>query len=468
MKQKTLRSLFLAGAFLSILPSFGSTDKEEWRLAVDILKGKDTIQSKEWAVQLLEASQEEEPDAFVKNVLGIAYLHGIGTVADTTKAVLYFNQAGELGYPLAYHNLGMYYKYAPSGKLDFTSAFEAFRKGAEAGSASNCYNTGFMLYKGLGCTQNYVEAIEQFRTAADRNHAPSLYMLGLCYRNGYGVEADTAIANAYLRQSADLGYADAMEELLNEMPENKTGWYEAEFDNSLDIPAEMPGIVPYLPLNNRVMSGLYKGLLVTYDWSGCHVVSETPLSVDMQVARDSAYGLWIQGNDSLRFAAQITDDGAFRFGSTDKMLYDRYSPNFYSHYRFEKIAMNYNRGFITGDLRLFSLDEMEPERPMYVCLEKDMSQDGVNGQSAEDEFVKIVAYSDPYSDRVTLKFELSEAVESVKVGIYGQNSLNVGSYAYGSMEAGVNTLTLHPNLSEGSYVIYVWAGTHKYQAVVVI
>ena len=469
MKKKfVLTGMLLVANALCVLPSYGEVNKEECRLAVDVLKGKDTIRSKEWAVQLLEASQEEEPDAYIKNVLGISYLHGIGTDSDTAKAVLYFNQAGELGYPLAYHNLGMYYKYAPSGKQDFVKAFEAFRKGAEAGSPSNSYNSGFMLYKGLGCKQDYVAAIRQFQSAADRNHAPALYMLGLCYRNGYGVEADTAIANAYLRQSANLGYADAVEELLNDIPENKTGLNEAEQDNSVEVPAEMPGIVPYLPLNNRVLAGRYQGLLVTYDWSGANVVAETPLSVDMEVARDSAFGLWIQGTDTLHFAAQITDEGAFRFGENDKVLYDRYSPSFYSRYRFEQVAMNYNRGFITGALRLYSLDEMEPERPMYVCLQKDLGDEGVGGQNGEDKYAKIVAYSDPSSDKVILKFELDEAVESVKVAIYTQSGRHMDTYKFGSMEVGTNTLTLHPNLSEGYYVIYLWAGTHKYQAVVVI
>ena len=462
MKKKTLVNIMFAAFALSALPGFGQTDKGEWRLAVDVLKGKDTSRDKAWAVNLLEESQSTEPDAFVQNVLGIAYLHGLGTEADTAKAVMYFQQSGTLGYPLAYHNLGMYHKYAANGKQDFKKAYEAFDKGAEKGDPSCCYNTGFMKYKGLGCEQNYTEAVELFQRAADFNHTYAMFMLGLCYRNGYGVDADSTIGNAYLRQAADLGNADAMEELLSEEPENHGTRYFAEFDNNVDVPEEMPTIVPYLPVDNRAVAGKYDGLLVTYDWSGHYVISEKPLSADLSVVRDSVTGIWIQGNDTVCFTAKIAEDNSFRFNDVEMNLYDRYSSGFYSRYRFEKVDVNYCKGFITGQLRLYSLDEQEPDRPMYVCLRKDAA---TMAAGSDDVYEKIRAYSDPYSNRVTLKFELGEAVPSVKVGIYSRMGINLCNYSFGQMEAGVNTLIINPDLEEGYYAAYIWAGTSKYQTI---
>ena len=468
MREKSFaRTLILTGLALTSVPVFGQSDKDEWRLAVDVLKGKDKTHDRTWAFNLLQESQTQEKDAFVQNVLGIACLHGLGTEPDTTKAIAYMEESGSLGYPLAYHNLGMYYKYANGDRQDFAKAYEAFTKGAEASDPSCLYNCGFMHYKGLGCQQDYVEAIDLFSRAANFNHAPAIFMLGLCYRNGYGVDADTAIGNAYLRQSADLGFRDAMEELLNAEPENKTICYYATQDESSDVPQQMPEVTPYLPLNNQVMTGDYEGELVTYDWSGTYIVSEKPLSVSMSVTRDTATGLWIQGADTIPFKAGVDIDGSFNFAGAEKSLFDRYSRTFYSRYRFEKVDMNYHRGYIVGQLRLYSLDEMEHERPMYVSLHKSTLAEG-ELEDADGEYAQIVAYADPYSHRITLKFELSQAVESAQISIYDRNSLNVGNYKYGTLEAGVNMLTLTPNLNEGYYVIHVTAGNQKFQAVIAL
>lgn len=466
MKKKMLTSLLLVASCLPALPARAQVDKTEWRLAVDVLKGKDTSRDKAWAVQRLEQSREEEEDAFVLNVLGVAYLHGIGTEADTARALSLFEASGTMGYSLAYHNLGMYYKYAANGRQDFTKAYQAFARGAESGHPSNLYNCGFMHYKGLGCTQDYAAAASLFQRAADRNHAPSLFMLGLCYRNGYGVEADTAIGNSYLRQAAELGQRDAMEELLNDEPESWTQENLATVADDIESPAEMPTIVPYLPVDSRVIAGNYRGLLVTYDWSGQHIISEKPLATTLTVVRDSAFGQWIQGADTIPLAARITDDGAILFaGGTEATLYDRYSADFHSRYRFEKVDMNYRGGIITGQLRLYSLTEMEPERPMYVCLQK---HDGEGNAVADgDEYTRIMAYADPYSDRVVFKFELDEAVPSVRVALYSRMGVNVANFAFGEMQAGRNSLTITPDIAEGYYVAYVLAGNHKFQAVIV-
>lgn len=458
-------SLLCAVMVLPSLSVFAQTDKEELRLAVDVLKGKDSSKDKGWAVQLLSDSQNYEKDAFVQNVLGIAYLHGLGTERDTARAIQYFEEAGALGYSLAYHNLGMYYKYASRRAQDFRKAYEAFARGAEANDPSCCYDCAFMKYKGLGCEQDYAGAIVLFDKASVYNHAPALYMLGLCYRNGYGVEADTSIANFYLRQAADLGFRDAMEEQYREEPENHLSVNYAVSDESIGYPTSMPAIEPFLPLDNEEMTGQYQGLLVTYDWSGEYVISEQPLQVDMSVVGDAASGLWIQGSDTLQFSAIIADEGSLRFVKSEKVLFDRYAPSFRSKYRFETIDMNYCGGYITGQLRLYSLSEREPDRPMYVCMRKTESSECTDNG---DEYARIVAYSDPYSHRITLKFDLSESVPSVQVHIYNRTSLNVGNYKYGAMNVGSNSLTLNPNLTEGYYVIYVQAGSQKFRAVIVI
>ncbi len=246
---------------------------DDMRLAVDVLKGKETTHDKTWAVNVLEESLETKRDAFALNVLSIAYLHGLGVKPDTAKAVAYMEESGANGFRMAYHNLGMYYKYLDPSKQDFVKAYESFRKGANAGSPICCYDAGFMLYKGLGCQQNYKDAFELFRKASETDHVPSLYMLGLCYRNGYGVERDEDAARFLLDRASSYGYRHAMDELNREKPENDPRKHFVNIDETMEIPATMPDIEPYIPDNKGALAGKYQGVLVTYDWSGLNVIS---------------------------------------------------------------------------------------------------------------------------------------------------------------------------------------------------
>lgn len=274
MKKKTFVKLALAFLFLATSSAYGQVNIEDMGLAVNILKGKSKANTETWALGVLENSLEFEKNPRVMNAVGIAYLHGIGAEADTTKALNYMNMAGENGYKLAYHNLGMFYKYATDGKQDFAKAYEAFAKGADLDNATCQYNKGFMLYKGLGCEQDYHAAKEEFEKASTKEHPSALFMLGLIYRNGYGVEADTARASFYLNRAAKLGMPDAMEELLNSSPENILGVNKRNIDGTLEIPDEMPSVDPYVPNNKNSISGRYDGVLVTYDWSGKFVLEE--------------------------------------------------------------------------------------------------------------------------------------------------------------------------------------------------
>lgn len=462
MSKKLRTSLVLVALFLMGLPTYGQT-KEEMRLAVDVLKGKDTSESQEWAVQLLEESLETERDAFALNVLSIAYLHGLGTEADTLKAVAYMEESGAAGYKLAYHNLGMFYKYATNGKQDFVKAYEAFSKGALTGSATCCYDAGFMLYKGLGCQQDYAAAVDLFRQAADRDHASALFMLGLCYRNGYGVERDSERAKFYLERAAKLNNADAMEELLKEEPENNPNRRFVNVDASMEVPEMMPDIEPYLPDNRSAIAGTYRGILVTYDWSGENVISEKPLAVNMNEKDGNFDGLWIQGNDTIFFRAGATDQGELKFDSTEVVLYDRYSDDYKALYKFEKADISYFDNSLSGQLRLYSMEEMEPERPMYIYLKRDGNS---ADEPSEDGNGKIYSYPNPFESQVTLKFELAENVSSAQIHLYSQAGINKQNFNLGALSAGEHAFTITPDIAEDIYIVHVIAGKYKYQTII--
>lgn len=457
------KAVLIIALWILGMSSYGQTSKYQMRLAVDILKGKDISNTKEWAVATLEKSIEEDKDAYAMNVLGIAYLHGIGVEADTTKAISYLEAAGGGGYNLAFHNLGMYYKYAADGKQDFTKAYSAFCLGADAGSTACHYNKGFMLYKGLGCGQDYKEAIEEFSKAAEREHPAAMFMLGLCYRNGYGVEADLERASYFLNCAATLGNSDAMEELAKEKPENSLETSRLDKSRSLKTPETMPDIDPYIPNNKKEIGGEYTGYIVTYDWSGQHALSETPVRLDIINPTDSAECIWIVGNDTVTTRAKITRDGELVFGKEQVRRYDRYSASYSAMYRFENAEVCYVDNSITGQLRLFSIDEQEPERPMYVCLKKTGSTQDYSGNINN----KIYSYPNPYTDVVTLKFELDADVPSAKICLYSQGGINRQNYDLGALNAGEHSYTIVPDPCETTYVVHVIAGSTVYQTIII-
>lgn len=462
MKKKLFEKIALCIALWMFgISSYAQISKYQMRIAVDILKGKDDSNTKEWAVKTLENALEEENDAYAMNVLGIAYLHGIGLEADTVKAISYLESAGKSGYNLAYHNLGMFYKYATDGKQDFVKAYKAFCNGAEAGSTACHYNKGFMLYKGLGCEQDYKSSVEEFYKAAENEHPTALFMLGLCYRNGYGVEADTARANSYFSRAAILGNADAMEEMLKEKPENSLERNRLE-SSSIDIPEEMPAIEPYIPNNKQEIGGAYDGFIITYDWSGQYALSETPIKVSLLNPKDSVDCIWYIGNDTITTKAKLSKNGELHFGNEEVRRYDRYSSSYSALYRFEKADISYVDNSITGQLRLYSIDEQEPEKPMYVCLRKT----GTLQDNEEDANNKIFSYPNPYTDAVTLKFELEEDVPSVKICLYSQSGVNKQNYSLGALKAGEHSYTIVPSPYDKSYIVHIIAGDTVYQTII--
>ncbi len=463
MKKRLLQlACFIALWSFGKLPSLAQGNLTDMQTALDVLKGKEVSNSKEWAVGVLETSLEEKRDAYTLNVLAIAYLHGIGTEADTLKAIKYFEESGAAGFNLAYHNLGMYYKYADNGKQDFKKAYDTFAQGAQAGSTPCHYNKGFMLYKGLGCQQDYAAAVEEFQLAADREHPSSLFMLGLCYRNGYGVEPDTARANFYLRRAAILGSSDAMEELQKDTPENSWKRITLGKNDLIDIPDEMPTIDPYLPNEKETIGGDYAGYLVSYDWSGENVLSEIPLRVVVGNVKDSVDCTWYIANDTIATKAKLTNGGELLFNNEEVVRYDRYSASYTSRYKFDRAEICYIGNYITGQLRLYSLDEQEPEKPMYVCLLKN----GSAQEGSETINNRVYSYPNPYTDVVTLKFELDAAVPSANICLYTQSGVCKQNYKVGALEAGEHSFNIYPDPSENSYIVHVIAGGNIYQTII--
>ena len=457
---------FLFLAFMSVLSMVArAQSSEDYSLAMDVLKGKTDVKSRQWAIETLENCQDSVFRPRALNTLGVAYMRGLGVEPDTVKAVSCFETAGQLGCVSGYYNLGMYYKYLPREKQDFSRALSCFEAGMKLesnGSDVCAYDAGFMYYKGLGCQQDYTKAVELFRKGAVKGLSYCKYMIGLCYRNGYGVEQDSDLAKAYLEDAAFRhSYRPAILELRRNEPEVISPSYIYDMDGGLDVET-MPVIDPVTFTPNEIY-GEYNGLLLTYDWSGQKIVKEQPLSVAMWKGQnDNIIGKWILGDDTLDVTSTISENGILSFSDTEIEAYERYCGKDKVKYAIDKLLVSNVCNCLTGELRLYSLELSEPDRPMFVCLSKDV--DGIN---VDDKYsCKIYAYPVADNQHFEVRFLLPEDTKQNVVCLYSQMGTPVKRFKIGELHAGKQTIQLPFDVSSGNYVVMVKADQYHGNSII--
>ena len=414
--------------------------------AVDILKGKSISKTAEWAVKLLQSVEDKELRPTAQNALGIAYLNGLGVAKDSTMAIKYLEEAGKCGFANAYYNLGLIMKNAPHEKQDFTKALSYFEEGAKSGALNCCYLAGYMYYKGLGCEQDYKRALEYFRKDVTRRSLSCQYMLGLCYRNGFGVEIDDQKADECLQYAAKGNYQFAIEETLRENAEILPSTVLS--DNEVEKPESMPDVEPFIDKNTD-LSGTYKGIIVTYDWSGSQIVKEENLTVSFSKTGDSYRGIWMQGSDTLAVNANIGTDGILRFDDTHRYMNDRYFEDTKIESQFQDASLSLVGPSLTGGLRLYSLTERELQRPMYLSLSKPLDNSGKD----DPNYCYMAAYPVWGTDKIEIRFLLPKEVKNASVYLTDQSGLYVKNYNTGALSAGQQRFTISTKLKNGLYIV---------------
>ncbi|MDE5986184.1 MAG: hypothetical protein K2H16_02735 [Prevotella sp.] len=433
-------------------------DKDLIKEAAGIIKGTDDTRSVEWAVKTLTDAAVYDTCGYAMNVLGIACFNGIGMEKDTTKAVAWMEASVNAGFHVACHNLGEIYHQGKYGmKQDFQKAYSFYKKGADNDCVMCYYDEGYMLYKGLGCRQNYAKAVELFGKGADHNHAPCLYMMGLCYRNGYGVERDEERATFYLGQASKVNYVPAILEQRRTSPENSL-----ETENILAanaVPESMPEIEPFI-LSNEKLGGKYSGAIVTYDWSGEHAIATRDISMDATIRGDSLLATWVDGNEKTYVKAVITDEGRLVFEDGSIRLKDRYHDNKMTSFSFIDADICLENHTFTGSLRLYSMRDKEPDRPMYILLQRD---DADNADPKEPG--KAYAYPYPFTSILTVAFDLPHDEPDVMLCLYDHYGINVCNYSLGTLSQGQYSFNISPEITPGIYMIRIKAGTERFKTI---
>jgi TPR repeat protein len=286
-------------------------------------------------------------------------------------------------------------------------------------------------------------------------------MLGLCYRNGFGVEIDDQKADEYLQYAAKGNYLFAIEETLRENAEIQPSI--ALSDNEVTTPESMPEVEPFIDKNTD-LTGTYKGVIVTYDWSGKQIVKEDNLTVTFNKAGDSYNGVWMQGSDTLAVNAGIGADGILRFSDTHFYMSDRYFEDTKIESQFQDASLALVGPSLTGNLRLYSLTEREPQRPMYLSLSKPMS----DSESEDPNYCYMAAYQVSGTDKIEIRFLLPKEIKNASVYLTDQNGLYVKSYNTGALSAGLQRFTISTKLKNGLYVVSMKADELHGQTTIVL
>ncbi len=432
-------------------------DNRSFTAAMETLKGIDKTMSTRQALEVVRRHAVNDSNAYAMNALGIAYLAGKGTVQDSALAVYWLEQAGRHGYKEAYNNLGMMFKNKDGRDArNLEKAVYYFKQGAKSNSVMCSYALGYMLYKGLGCRQDYSQALGLFEKGAGKDHAPSLYMAGLCFRNGYGTEQEEQKATFYLKRAAALGYSPALEELCRPCPENA---YICGHNPSNIMPHVQTDIN-----DTSLLHGEYKGFLTLYDWSGTFVIGEKELVLRIKNNGDAFSGTMVFGKDSVAFYARMDEDGRLSFLKGNVSLKERYLENKIPQvkYLLEDAALDIRNNSLSGTLALFSTALNEPERPMYLTL----NRAAANYETEDTSSGYIKVSPNPFGDELNATYSLTKS-GAVTARIYDQRGVCVYSNGLGMMDAGEHTATLYPNLRQGHYILCITTGQQTLRAIIV-
>jgi len=141
-------------------------------------------------------------------------------------------QKANEGDPLAEHELGLRYLLGKGTVADTVKGAYWVGKAADAKLAAACFNYGILLLNGWGIKWNPFKAFDYFSTAADDGMPAAQYVLGLFYTDNLIVKRDWGTAYTWIKKSANQKYKPA-EETLKEI-EKKVPNISKNVDASTD------------------------------------------------------------------------------------------------------------------------------------------------------------------------------------------------------------------------------------------
>ena len=349
----------------------------------------------------------------------------------------------------ALYAMGLRYKNGLNTAIDYKKAFECFKAAAALGDPQSIYAVAYFYYKGF-VHQDYTKAATLFRKGAYSGRANSQYFLGLIYLNGYGVPASKDSGRYWLQAAAEQGYQQAQEELKLPRPEHNDS-AEALLSKieKASVPAKI-SLNQYVKVNPAIpdtieVEGTYEGYIVTYDWSGAHVVNARKLRLNLSKTDrggdvpNRISGYWQQSEETPSRINATFEGGHLSFDSSYYSRTDHYSLGRPIRYDLTSASLHIIQAadstFLTGNVKMFSPQRNEPSKPTVIALvrtsgaaaDERSDQQYLQGAAKDTDslneekntaFVHLLkVYPNPFSSILNLRFKVIKTAH-VSVRLY--------------------------------------------------
>lgn len=128
-----------------------------------------------------------------------------GIIAVAVAAFLGMGQVAAQTDAASITDAGNAYMTGKGVRQDDARAVELYQEAADMGYARALHNLGFMYAEGRGLPQDEFKAIELYRAAMAQAYVPAMTSLGIAYAEGRGVSREPDTARDLLQRAADLG-----------------------------------------------------------------------------------------------------------------------------------------------------------------------------------------------------------------------------------------------------------------------
>ncbi|HSJ02618.1 MAG: tetratricopeptide repeat protein [Verrucomicrobium sp.] len=111
--------------------------------------------------------------AEAQSALGLYYMKGEGTKADSAEGARWFEKAASQGHPVAQLNIASCYANAEGVSRDMNAAARWYREAAERNQPLGQYYLGILYGRGEGVPQSYIESYKWLTAAAAQGVKPA-------------------------------------------------------------------------------------------------------------------------------------------------------------------------------------------------------------------------------------------------------------------------------------------------------
>lgn len=417
-------------------------------------------------------------DLRAENILGLAYLNGIGVNKDKKKGYNYINNAAQKGYNVAQYNLGKLYKYGTGCELNFVKAIRWFKKAAKNNNQKAAYSLGYMYYKGFGVKQNYRKAVNWFKVSSD---PMAKHFLGMCYYFGYGVSQNKhkAVsllkANSTINSKTFLKYVNKNEKIQSIEKSNKINLEKLNNISNHDV---------LDTLTIRGLKGAWTGNLLQYDWSGNNILRAIPISINFNKKLNNTLKISTSIDDKFfNVNAKFNENNIYIEDDLTFTLNKLYSCNPYKNsLDYTLLSLSLNKIEIDGNIYLTGFVDTyidswsEHGKPMRLLLEPEKNS-RVNElvdekiitalSTQKNQFIKL--YPVPFKNQLTVQYHLEKdsKVYVEMVSLVGGEKIIVLPETYQKKGEYTYNIAIKRNLAQGLYVVRVVTGNKLYTRMII-